>query len=340
MNDQSNTNQTERTGKSDFTRTLSCGQTSILNKQQKLIIKCIRKLSRGIDYVVLLLSLCILFIGAYTAWDTQQVEQVASPEEYEMYKPTPLDNLSFEKLVKLNPEIIGWLDIYDTKIDYPIAQSDDNIKYLNTTVLGKFSTGGAVFLDCRNTKDFSDNSNIVYGHYMADRKMFGDISLFDDAEFFATHKYAVLHRNNLPDKGITFIAFVETLGNDKILLSPVKNDLKEKEQLISYIYKKAKFSRKTDAEIESLIVLDTCNLDITDGRRVLVGVLTDKVEENTFKIEKSATHNLFQKLVNQPFYKTHFLLLLVIIWLILIVFYIILKIIHHIRTKSQYIPAN
>lgn len=53
-------------------------------------------------------------------------------------------------------DVIGWIDIYNTNIDYPIVKGADNQEYLNKTVKGEFSTAGSIFLDSSNSPDFSD----------------------------------------------------------------------------------------------------------------------------------------------------------------------------------------
>lgn len=320
------------TDKSEFIRTNQLKKQSVPTKKEKILINIIRKISRGIDYLILILSFIILFIGAYSIWDTHQVQEIASTEEYEMYKPEKSNLLSYEKLIELNNEVIGWIDIYGTKVDYPIVQAKDNDKYLNTTVLGEFSTAGSIFLDCRNKKDFSDLNNIIYGHYMAERKMFGDLERFNDKDFFDSHKFGLLHRNSLPDMGITFLAFIKTQGTDNIILSPIKDDYNSKKKLIEYIYNKATFSRKLDIkQNQSLVVLDTCDFSITNGRRVLVGVLTEKVEQNIFKNEMSNKKHFLSKWLKNVVTNTNLLLVLSIIWIILIIIYILQEVLSKLK---------
>lgn len=299
---------------------ISKDKSNILSKYQRKKILAIRNISRFLDYIVLIISLLALFIGSYAFWDTHQVMEVADSETYAMYKPDSDDNLTFDQIRAKNPDVLGWIDIYGTNIDYPIVQGKDNEEYLNKTVLGKFSTSGSIFLDASNKKDFSDFQNILYGHYMAERKMFGDMELFKDREFFNTHKYGVIHRVSKKSKGIEFFAFLKTVGTDDKILSISKNS-QEKPDLIDHIYKNADYSRKLDfGENENLIVLDTCDLSVTNGRYILIGRLTDKVEENIYKEEKK--ENKFAKLLKK-FYKINILLTLIIIWILLVLIYLI-----------------
>lgn len=236
-----------------------------------------------------------------------------------------MDNLNFADLSKKNPDLIGWIDVYGTNIDYPLVQGRDNDEYLNKTVLGEFSTGGSIFLDASNSKDLTDYQNIIYGHFMAERKMFGDLELFDDKEFFDSHKYGLLHRLGEKSKGIEFFALIKTVGTDMTVLRTSKT-IEENPNLIDYIYENSKYARKLDFTSEdNIVVLDTCDFTITDGRSILVGRLTDNIEENTFR-KSSVKENPFSKLLSKR-YEINLLKILLIIWVILVIIYLIYELI-------------
>lgn len=95
-------------------------------------------------------------LGCYVLWDSKQILQAADTNRYEVYKPTEDKSKSFEELQALNPEVIGWVTVDGTHIDYPVTQASDNDKYVNTDAEGKYSLAGSIFLDYRNQKDFTD----------------------------------------------------------------------------------------------------------------------------------------------------------------------------------------
>lgn len=99
--------------------------------------------------VLLFFILCVLFSG-YSIWDNNHIYTKASPSVYETYKPEKEDTKSFEELIKINPDVYGWISIYGTQIDYPLVQGEDNDKYVNTDAQGNFSLSGSLFLDCQN----------------------------------------------------------------------------------------------------------------------------------------------------------------------------------------------
>jgi sortase B len=87
-----------------------------------------------------------------------------------------------------NDDIVGYIKIDGTTIDYPVVQSRDNIDYLTLDTYGKKSSSGSIFLDCENDVSRDDRNVIVYGHNMNTRKMFHDLRDYRDEDFFESHR--------------------------------------------------------------------------------------------------------------------------------------------------------
>ena len=81
----------------------------------------------------------------------------SNQSEQESVQETAPIIVDFEVLQTENKDIIAWLHCPDTKINYPVAQSEDN-SYWNTA--------GTIFMDYRNSADFSDRHTVIYGHNM------------------------------------------------------------------------------------------------------------------------------------------------------------------------------
>ena len=126
-----------------------------------------------LNHFLLLVTALVFLFGFYALWDSNQVYSLASSSEYEAYRPvssSQKDELAsfsgFEKLQKLNSEVIGWINVYGTNIDYPLVQAKDNEKYLTRDSKGEFASTGAIFLDARNNPNFEDFNTIIYGHHV------------------------------------------------------------------------------------------------------------------------------------------------------------------------------
>ncbi len=92
------------------------------------------------------------------------------------YKPQKSeDNKYFDRLYRINPDLVCILSIPSLGIDYPVVQGTDNEKYLNYTFEGKRNPAGCLFMDCENNSNFSDNNTYIYGHNMKDGSMFGSL---------------------------------------------------------------------------------------------------------------------------------------------------------------------
>ena len=95
--------------------------------------------------------------------------------------------MDWEKLEDINKDIIGWIKIDNTNINYPILKDNDNLKYLKHSFDGKYNKNGSIFT--LNNNPFYDNVTTIYGHNMKNSIMFSELSKYIDKNFFETHKY-------------------------------------------------------------------------------------------------------------------------------------------------------
>ena len=113
--------------------------------------------------------------------------------------------IDFATLQKNNPEIVAWLYVPNSRIDYPVAQAKDNAYYLTHDFYRRQSSSGCLFLDKDVAPDFSDHDSPVYGHHMRNKSMFGSLDYFRQTAFQRTHQIAFVY---LPNKTIKY-QFVE-----------------------------------------------------------------------------------------------------------------------------------
>ena len=274
----------------------------------------------GIDHMVnliaLLLVLMTMFLSCYMLWDSNQVYQAADAKNYEAYIPTEKHTKSFEELQKINPDVIGWIRVNDTNINYPLLQTDDDDTYMNTDAEGKYSLSGAIFLHCGNKPDFSDFNNIIYRHHMEKEKMFGDIGNFTDETYFDEHPYGNLFFDG-KDHGIEFYALMQVDAYNETIFNVCPDTSEAKQAYLLEIMDNALYKRELNiTEDDHLVLLTTCTSDMTNGRNVLVGRLTDQVYPAKEKAKNLGTgiDQLKDMITNVP----------VIIWMILIIIVLLL----------------
>ena len=94
--------------------------------------------------------------------------------------------VDFQNLQQINPEILAWITVPGTPIDYPVALGEDNSYYLNHTVTGESNILGSIFATAGT--DFEESHIILYGHNMASGKMFGSLKKYREEEFLKKNK--------------------------------------------------------------------------------------------------------------------------------------------------------
>ena len=138
------------------------------------------------------------FVRVPTPEPTIQPDTSSSPEltpspssEPEPTLP-PTPQVDFDSLRAVNPEIVAWLSIDDTNIDYPVVQHSDNDYYLHHLFTGEWNSSGCLFMDCNNLADFSDLHTIIYGHHMDNGSMFQNLMGYKGQSFYDEHPTAQL----------------------------------------------------------------------------------------------------------------------------------------------------
>lgn len=81
----------------------------------------------------------------------------------------------YDKLLSINKDVVGWLIVNNTKINYPVVQTNDNEYYLSHDIYSNQIRTGWVFMDYRNNSDTLDKNTIIYGHNLKSGYMFGEL---------------------------------------------------------------------------------------------------------------------------------------------------------------------
>ncbi|WP_237076396.1 MULTISPECIES: class B sortase [unclassified Neglectibacter] len=116
-----------------------------------------------------------------------------SAPEGQMEQPgSALPLVDFDALRAINPDVTGWLIIDGTNINYPVVQGTDNQYYLRHLFTGEYNASGCIFLDSRNTRDFTDRHSILYGHHMGNGTIFNGLMDYKEQAFYDAHPTALL----------------------------------------------------------------------------------------------------------------------------------------------------
>ena len=170
--------------------------------------------------------------------------------------------VDFEALRETGPDIIGWLNLPDTAINYPVTQADDNEYYLRHLYDGTYNKTGCLFADYENQEDFSDRNTIIYGHNMRDGSMFAALNEYDGQSYFDGHPQMYLVT---PGGGYVveiFTAFVAKPSESGIDTSPWRLSFKDDGAYTTWLSEMAGRSViETDVTVTSsdkVLTLSTC----------------------------------------------------------------------------------
>ena len=238
------------------------------------------KLARAGDRLVSLLAagliLLMLLYGGYSLWDTAMVFNGAFlSSDLLQFKPAagdPDSNPTLAELQAINPDVLGWLTIDDTHIDYPVVIGETDMEYVNKDVYGDFALSGSIFMDSDNARDLSDAYTLVYGHHMDNGAMFGDVVEFVNIDYFEFHPSGTLY---LPDATYTIEIFacVQVDAFDSMIYDPLAQD-GDVSELLHYVDEIAVQSRYIGVQpTDKVIGLSTCAEAETNGRVVIFGRL-------------------------------------------------------------------
>jgi len=199
--------------------------------------------------------------------------EISEKNEESESEDEPTIKVDFETLKTINSDIVGWIYIEDTPINYPIVQSTDNSFYLKHLFNKEYGIAGCVFLDCNNSSDFKDLNSVVYGHHMRDETMFTSIAKYKKQSYYDEHQIAIIIT---PYETITvklFAGFVANPQSDDAW----KIEFKEKyefelwkEKIIGKSLFKSNYIPNKD---DTIITFSTCSYEFNDARFVLYGAI-------------------------------------------------------------------
>lgn len=203
-----------------------------------------------------------------------EVQEKSDPEEESIAEiPSEAEEKLKEQTQELCNSIdnsIGWINVPETKINYPVMYSGDNEFYLHRAVDGSYLRVGSIFLDYRCNADFTSKINVLYGHNMSDGSMFADVMKFIDSAYFDSHNYGWLTTENTVYK-IDFFSLSQPENYDNFY--DVNSDVNvwlDDLRANSFIWRNIGMS-----ENDKFISLSTCTGSEGSSRTVLTGKLTE-----------------------------------------------------------------
>lgn len=249
------------------------------------INRVVLKAANSLLNTVMILALCVA--GAYSTyalWDNNRVYAAAENVQADMIKLKPQiteeaeDSADFSELLAVNEDVCAWVTLDNTGVDYPVLQGETNLSYINTDVYGQFALAGSIYLDSRNDRNFSDTYSLLYGHHMENSRMFGDLDLYKDEDFFKENKTGTLI---LPDRiyKLEIFSCLVVSASEEAIFNPL--------QWQGNIEKLLKFTSQNSLNLNEdvqkrlenaeskpqILALSTCSTEFTDARTIVLAVM-------------------------------------------------------------------
>lgn len=182
----------------------------------------------------------------------------------------------YKNLLNKYENLIGWLKIDDTNIDYPVMQTNDNEYYLDHNLDGKYDKNGTIFMDKECDVINGSTNLILYGHHMKSGKMFGSLNKYSDKNYYEKHKY--IQFDTIYEKATYEVMYVfrsKVYSEEDVVFKYYQfidaNGEKEFQSNMNEMAAMSLYSTGVTAQYgDKLLTLSTCDYEEKDGRFVVV----------------------------------------------------------------------
>lgn len=188
----------------------------------------------------------------------EPVIEVPKENPYWDYINMNMINVDFSDLKRTNPDVVGWLKVNGTNINYPFVQSSDNDYYLTHSFNKSYNGGGWVFLDYRNNGTNNKNT-IIYAHGRSDKTMFGTLkNVLNNGWLNNTNNY-VIKISTETENSLWQVFSVYRIPTTSDYLQTNFNDETEYQNFLDMIKDRSGHNFDTNvASTDNILTLSTC----------------------------------------------------------------------------------
>ncbi len=223
------------------------------------------------------------FLSYYYFSKNREVEEIKKVQEY-IPKVQENENiektesmLKVEELKGINEDIIGWIEIKDSPINYPILQGTDNEYYLKHDYKKESNKHGSIYLKAGCDINNVNSNLIIYGHNLNDDEMFNNILKYADKTYYEAHKIINITTEN-EEREYEVIATFKS----RVFYKKEKNvfryynylnfkDKVEYDEYLNNVRNLQLYDTGIEANYgEQLLTLITCEYSIENGRMIVV----------------------------------------------------------------------
>lgn len=223
---------------------------------------------KKIKIILLVVLICSFCFSAYKIYSVKQeildseqikhdlIELIEIPEET---IETEDFNIDFSSLQNINSDVIGWILVEGTQINYPIVQGENNYYYLNHSFDKKWNSLGSIFADYRSSNDFSDYNTFIYGHHTKNGSMFGELYKYMNEAFLREHPTYMLYTPSGNYIAEIFSAYIDNTTSESY--NQKFNSIEEYKKYIDMIKEKSNYKTEVDVNTkeDKIITLYSCS---------------------------------------------------------------------------------
>ena len=202
--------------------------------------------------------------------ETVSEDPVVEEEKFDVSWP----QVDFEHLLQINPDVVGWIYIENTDINFPVVQAADNEYYLTRMVDGTWNSSGSIFLDASAAADLSDQHSIIFGHNMKNGTMFASLMNYKDLAYFEEHPEILLLT---PTCNYLIRIFSGHVADASVNAWEREFDDIRFEDWLSAVTEKSVFLAEHQPQSDNLIVtLSTCSYEFSNAKFLIHGYIAYK----------------------------------------------------------------
>lgn len=226
-----------------------------------------------LSFIVLVGALACVGYIFYTYWQGQHEYDELAQEYMQVDDPDGVVtlgsfNVDWDGLRAINPDVVGWVYVPGTVVNYPIVWRENDSRYYLKRTFGDNSVGtfgaeyGTIMLEGVNSSSWTDQVNVIYGHHLNNGSMFAFFDSMQDTTIFNEHRVMFV-LTPVGNFKMTAFAVDKVLGSSTEIVIP---NFPTKEQLTEYVQERLNHSLVTPDppaipadQVKQVFAFSTCS---------------------------------------------------------------------------------
>ena len=196
----------------------------------------------------------------------EEVNDLIKVDEKEILKDKY--NVDFKSLKEINTDVIAWIKVNGTNIEYPVVKGTDNSYYLKHNLKKEYNNAGWIFADYKNKFDGTDRNIVIFGHNTKDGSMFGSLKNVLESDWQKEVKNTIIVMVNENEPIIYQVFSTYSIKPEDYYITTEFKDDEDFSKFIDTIKKRSNYDYNVNVDSsDSVLTLSSC---IGDGSKRVV----------------------------------------------------------------------